>query len=172
MVVVGIAGHSGTGKTFIAETIADQIDGRILPMDSYYLGGNEVSDGNFDVPTSQDLRLLREHICALKQNKVIEKPIYDFRTHERTGYERFNPAPVIIVEGLWALNEAVRSEIDVKVFVVSQFETRLERRIERDMKERGRTRESIIERFKRDVEPMAKIHVEPTREYADIVIRN
>ncbi|MCX8190519.1 MAG: uridine kinase [Candidatus Diapherotrites archaeon] len=167
IVIIGISGGSGAGKTHLSK----KIGGKILPMDDYYKG-LAISGPNFDCPDALDLKLLKEHLCQLKKGHTIKKPVYDFKTHSRAGYEDFTPDKIIIVDGLFAISKELASELDLKVFVDSPKKKRLARRIERDVKERGRTRESVIKQFTETVEPMHKKYVEPCKRIADIIIKN
>jgi uridine kinase len=149
----------------------------MLNLDSYYVDLNHLSleqraHFNFDAPESLDSRLLIEHVRQLSRGEAIEKPIYDFKTHSRTGEtERLEPREFIIIEGLFALYwEEIRAVQATKVFVDLGERICLARRIERDTRERGRSRESILEQFSTTVRPMAQRYVHPTREYADIVL--
>jgi uridine kinase len=127
---------------------------------------------NFDSPDSLDAALLIEHVQQLASGESIEKPVYDFTTHSRKSEtERVDPRPFIIIEGLFALYwEDIRKLSGTKVYVDLGEEICLERRIERDIKERGRTRESVLEQYATTVLPMAKQYVYPTRAHADIVV--
>ena len=168
IVFVGIAGGTGSGKTFIAK----KLNAKMLSMDDYYVGKKRMEDGNFDQPSALDLTLLREHLLMLKQNKSISKPVYDFKTHDRQGYEKFEPANILIIEGLFTLNSIINDVLDIRVFMDAPKGTRLERRMERDIKERGRTKENVLDFFNNFAEPMYIKHVLPTKEFADFIIEN
>ena len=168
IVLVGIAGGSSSGKTYLAR----KLNYRIISIDDYYKGRNNMIDDNYDHPRALELNLLKKHLLLLKQNKSIKKPVYDFTTHLRKGYETFRPSKVILVEGLFALSNIFNNIFDIKVFVDASRKTRLARRIERDERERGRIGNSIIEIFNSTVEPMHVKYVLPTKEHADIVIKN
>lgn len=170
--IVGVAGGSCSGKSFISNILAREVEGIILAMDDYYRGIESTQDGNFDEPHALDLQLLKRHIAALKDGKSITKPIYDFKTHARSGYETFEPATVIIVEGLFALHNVISNEIDVKIFVQADPDIRLERRIQRDTTERGRTKEDVEEQFRDSVQPMHEKYVEPQKTNADHITVN
>lgn len=167
VVVIGITGGSGSGKTHIAK----KIRGKLLSMDDYHKGIGR-SGQNFERPQALDIGLLKEHLKQLRKGKPIKKPVYDFTTHSRTGYEEFLPGNIILVEGVFALTRKLASQIDLKVFVESPAERRLERRIERDIRERGRTKESVIKQVTERVEPMHKKYVEPSKKRANIIIEN
>ena len=168
IVLVGIAGGTSSGKTYLAR----KLNYSIISIDDYYKGRNNMVNDNYDHPHALELNLLKKHLLLLKQNKSIKKPIYDFTTHLRKGYETFRPSKVIVVEGIFALSNIFNAIFDVKVFVDAPRKTRLARRIERDERERGRTSNSVIEMFNSTVEPMHIKYVLPAKEHADIVIRN
>jgi len=173
--IVGIAGGSCSGKTTLACEIEKRLGARILKMDDYYRGfhvAEEKFDHNFDEPAAIDMELLAEHLGRLKNGKAIEKPIYDFTTHSRSGCESFTAGKIIILDGLFCLHEPVKEQLDVKIFVDCREEKRLERRLKRDMEERGRTRESVLHQFHKTVRPMHELHVEPTKRHAHVVIVN
>ena len=168
IVIVSIAGGSASGKTYVAKNV----DGKVLSMDDYYIGIKRMKDHNFDKPSALDLRLLKKHLHELKKNKTIKKPIYNFKAHSRSGYEKFKPAKVIIIEGLFALNEILRNKVDLKVFIEMPEKKRLKWRIMRDVKERGRTRDSVIKQWRETVQPNYLKYVLPTKRYADIMLIN
>ncbi len=172
VILIGIAGGSGSGKGYVAKILSRKLKAEILSLDDYYLGIDKVKDGNFDSPKALDLETLREHLSRLKRGKAVKRPIYDFRIHKRIGFARFEPSKVMILEGLFALHDLLKDELDLKVWVEASEETRLKRRIERDVKERGRTEESVVAQWKTWVQPMFKKFVEPQRKRADIVIIN
>jgi uridine kinase len=167
-----IAGGSASGKTWIAREIAEKFGALLISMDDYYFGEDGVKDGNFDSPDAIDLELLKKNIEGLRGGKDVEKPVYDFSTHNGKGYEKVSPADVIIIEGLFAMNAAFDTVSDMKMFVDASEDIRLLRRLERDMSERGRTKESIIEQWEETVEPMYQIHVLPQKGNADLIILN
>lgn len=168
IVIIGIAGGSSSGKTYLAKKLNEEI----LSMDDYFKGIKYIKDGNFDKPSALDLNLLRKQLIKLRNNKNIKKPVYDFKTHSRIGYEIFKPSKVIILDGLYALHKKIADLIDLKIFVDSSEKSRLERRIKRDVKFRGRTKESVIKQWNESVEKMFKLYILPTKKYADIVIKN
>ena len=171
-VLIGIAGGSCAGKTLIAQQIATRVDGTILPLDDYYVGIDHIPDNNFDHPSAMELTLLKHHLHLLKQGKPIHKPIYDFVTHKRVGYQPFTPSHVIITEGLYALHQMFRNILDIKIYVEAHAATRLARRLARDMSERGRTRESVLRQWYTTVLPMHKTYVIHQKSHADIIIIN
>jgi uridine kinase len=175
--IIGIAGGSGSGKTSrVAERIKSLFPGsKILPMDDYFRGQkfmDSIKSKNWDEPRAIELERLLKHLKDLRQGKAIEKPIYSFETGEREGYETFEPSEIIIVEGLFALHETIVGELDLKIFVEIAIHGSLIRRIIRDIKRTGQSKEEIFKQFIETVYPMYKIHVEPTRAKADIVIIN
>jgi uridine kinase len=175
--LIGIAGPSCAGKSYLSSRLSDELNAAVLRLDSYYhdlahLQLERRAHSNFDAPQALDSALLIEHVRCLAQGKAIEKPVYDFKTHARTGLaERVEPQRFLIVEGLFALYwEEIRAALSTKVFVDLGDEICLARRIERDMRERGRTRESVLEQFHTTVQPMARQYLHPTRQYADVVL--
>jgi len=178
-VVIGIAGGTGSGKTSIAKAIKKQVEEHVtvLTQDSYYksfpdLPLKERHMINFDHPSTYDTKLLIEHIQNLVRNVPIEMPIYDFTTHLRKKETiQQNPAKIIIVEGILLFeNEELRSLMDIKIFVDTDADIRIIRRIDRDIKERGRTLQSTIDQYLATVRPMHNEFVEPSKRFADIII--
>lgn len=174
---IGVAGPSCAGKSFLAEHLAEKLDAVLFHLDSYYRELDHLSlvqraHYNFDSPEALDSALLLQHAHQLYNGETIERPVYDFTTHTRTGETReLAPHPFIIVEGLFALYwEPLRKCLGTKVFVDLGEEICLERRIERDIRERGRTRESVLEQYHTTVVPMARQYLYPTRIHADIVV--
>lgn len=183
-IVIGIAGGTGSGKTSVANLIVDDLKKygckvALLEQDSYYADNRDMpfdirKELNYDHPNAIDFTLLIEHIRKLKNNNSIEKPIYDFTTHLRTNdVEKINAEDIIIVEGilLFAVEE-LREIFDMKIFVDTDDDIRLLRRMERDMKERGRSFESIKNQYVETVKPMHLEFVEPSKRYADVIIPN
>ena len=175
--LIGIAGPSGAGKSYLSSHIGKELDAVLLHLDSYYhdlahLSLVQRAHQNFDSPDSLDVQLFTEHVRQLSKGQAIEKPLYDFTIHSRKKEtERLEPREFIIVEGILSLYwEDVRKLIQTKVYVDLGEEICLERRIQRDICERGRTRESVLEQYRTTVLPSAKQYVYPTREYADIVV--
>lgn len=179
-VVVGVAGGTGSGKTTVARAILERAGtGQIslIQHDAYYkdLGDLPIAQRvmrNFDHPDALDNELLILHLKDLKSGRAIEMPIYDFTTHTRTGQsQRVEPHRVILLEGILIFaDEVLRQLMDVKIFVDTQADIRFIRRLQRDIAERGRTMESVIDQYLATVRPMHEQFVEPTRRYADIVI--
>jgi len=178
--VVGIAGLSGSGKTELARQLAERLHGEsaAITLDSYYhaqahLPLGERATLNYDHPDALDWALLEEHLGAQSRGESIEEPVYRFDQHTRSAEEtrRVDPKPFLILEGILALHRPeIRDRLDLKVFVVTRPEECLRRRLERDIAERGRTRESVIEQYEKTVWPMALRYVLPSREFADIVV--
>jgi uridine kinase len=178
--VIGIAGGSGSGKTTVAQTILKRVGTSqiaFLQHDSYYkdlskLPSNQHSEINFDHPDSLETELLTQHIASLRDGKPVEVPIYDFATDSRTNQTiTLYPKRVIIVEGILIFTEkTLRDMFDVKIFVDTDADLRLIRRLERDIFERGRTVESVIKQYQLTVRPMHLEFVEPSKRYADIII--
>ncbi len=176
---IGLAGGSGSGKTTIAEEVVDRLDGRValLHHDAYYrhlveLSFEERTRVNYDHPNSLETELLIEQLEMLRSGLAIEHPVYDFSLHLRAPETiRIEPAPVVVVEGILVLSEPeLRSELDLKIFVDTDADLRLARRLERDINERGRTVDSVIKQYFESVRPMHLEFVEPSRRYADLII--
>lgn len=178
--VIGIAGGTGSGKSTVAKVIIDRVGANhiaLLPHDAYYkdlanLAPAQRTTINFDHPDSLDTNLLIQHIKQLKCYESIELPIYDFKTHTRTGTSIIlQPQPVILVEGILILAEVgLRELFDVKIFVDTDADIRFIRRLERDIAERGRTSASVIQQYLSTVRPMHMEFVEPSKRYADVII--
>ena len=178
--VIGIAGGSGSGKTTVAQEILQRV-GReqiaFLQHDSYYkdltgLPPTQRSEVNFDHPNSLENELLIQHVAALREGQPVEVPIYDFSTDSRTGRTfTVQPRRVILVEGILIFTEAaLREMFDIKIFVDTDADLRFIRRLQRDINERGRTTESVIEQYLSTVRTMHLEFVEPSKRYADVII--
>jgi len=175
--MIAIAGPSGSGKTSIARHVSQELGGIIFSLDNYYLDLKDIKlddrgSRNFDDPASLDGSMVVEHLLALAEGKIIERPVYDFTTHSRTDrIEQVHPAEHIIVEGLFTLHWAeVRPVYRAKIFVDASHDICLPRRLARDIHERGRTEESVLHQYSETVQPMAEQYVLPTRRFADIVL--
>lgn len=178
--VIAIAGGSGSGKTTVAQVILQRV-GRdriaFLQHDSYYkdlsgLAPAQRDEVNFDHPDSLETELLIEHIVSLRDGKAVQVPIYDFSTDSRTNKTfTVQPCRVILVEGILIFAEPeLRKLFDVKIFVDTDADLRFIRRLERDITERGRTTQSVIEQYTHTVRPMHLEFVEPSKRYADVII--
>jgi uridine kinase len=179
-ILIGIAGGSGSGKTLVADTIFSELGSDkvvIIKQDSYYndmchLPYEERCRQNFDHPDAFDMPLLREHIQKLIRGREIEQPIYDFTQHRRTKETRKIGAHIVVVlEGILILDDPdLRGLMDIKVFIDTDPDERFIRRLKRDLRERGRSIESIIDQYESSVRPMHLQFVEPSKRYADIII--
>lgn len=179
--IICIAGGSGSGKTTIAEMLKLELSREcsILRQDSYYIDQSARFDRdggavNFDHPSSIEFELMAKHLDDLKHEKPIEVPIYDFSTHKRLEEtETFNPTPFIIVDGILILSQQVlRHHFDMAIFIDANEEIRFQRRLARDIRERGRTEQGVKDQFYTQVKPMHDEFVEPSKEYANIVWEN
>ena len=181
--LVGIAGGSGAGKTTLANSISQKlkakafIEATIINHDSYYkeyahLSKTERDKLNFDHPDSLDNQLLVEHLALLKQGQSVLAPVYDFTTHSRfTHTVTIKPSAVILVDGILLLAEPkIRDILDIKIFLDTPADIRILRRLQRDISERGRTVESVINQYLATVRPMHEQFVEPSKKYADLVL--
>ena len=178
--VVGLAGGTGSGKTTVARALAralPEADVASLEHDAYYRDRPDLSADaraalNYDHPESLETELLVAHLDALRAGLGVEVPIYDFKTHRRRSETRPLPArPVIIVEGILVfVEQRVRERLDMKIFVDTDPDIRVFRRIRRDMEQRGRSFESIREQYYRTVRPMHLQFVEPSKRWADVII--
>jgi uridine kinase len=175
--LIGIAGPSCAGKTELARRLADLLDAPIVALDSYYyslghLPLEQRARSNFDVPDLLDAALLARHVGQLARGEEIHVPVYDFARHTRTtGVRVVRPTRYVLIEGLFALHwEAVRERLGVKLYVGAPEDVCLKRRIERDVRERGRTPESVIEQCRTTVEPMARRYILPTAAFASLVL--
>ncbi len=179
--LIGIAGGSGSGKTTFAKKVLKGINGldsTLLHMDSYYLNEqpkvNYTSSGkpNFDHPNAFDWDLLRVHLAELKKGNSIKCPIYDFKQSARTEeFERVGPCRVVLFEGIFALyDQAIREMLDIKCFLHVDSDIRFTRRLHRDVKERGRSLESVISQYYDTVRPMYQKYLDPQRQYADFTV--
>ena len=177
---VAIVGGTGSGKTTLARNIEHAMPDRAVAMlahDSYYLPHPNLSPEerehlNFDHPRALDNALLVEHLDTLKDGRGIDVPIYDFHTHlRRPNTQRVEPAPVVLLEGILCLADAeVRARMDLKLFVDTDADVRILRRIQRDMAQRGRTFEQVCEQYYETVRPMHIEFVEPCKQWADLII--
>lgn len=182
MLIIGIAGGTGSGKTTVVHQIMNELpqtEVGILSQDSYYkqtndLGYDERSKINFDHPRAIDFELLVQHLKDLKAGKAINQPVYSFVKHNRTGDTIHTlPRKVMIVEGILILtNPELRDMFDIKIFVHADSDERLIRRLKRDIAERGRDMEEVLNRYQTTLKPMHEQFIEPTKAFADIIIPN
>ena len=181
MLIIGIAGGSGSGKTTVVKTIIEKLKKervRVIPQDSYYKDSSDLTDEekrvhNFDHPDSIDWELLNQQLKELKEGKTIEQPVYSYISCTRSKTEKVivEPADVIIVEGILILaNKELRDQLDIKIFVDADDDDRLMRVISRDIKERGKDVNWVMERYQRTVKPMYLQFIEPSKRYADVII--
>ena len=180
MLIIGIAGGSGSGKTTVVKAITEQLKDRVvvIPQDSYYKDlshctEQEKKEHNFDHPDSIDFDLLCQHLKELKEGKTIEQPVYSYITCSRSEDETVTvaPADVIIVEGILIFTcSKLRKQMDIKIFVDADDDDRLMRVMSRDIIERGKTVEWVIDRYTKTVKPMFLQFIEPSKRYADIII--
>lgn len=178
--MVGIAGGTSSGKTTVTREITNalgEVNIALLQHDSYYkdlslFGGKQPSEINFDHPDAYDTQLLIRHLKELKSGRAISRPVYSYVTYRRTPEEKVvEPKRIIIIEGILIFFEPeLRDQIDVKVFVDTDDDERVLRRIRRDVLERGRTIESVMEQYVATVKPMHLEFVEPTKRWADVII--
>lgn len=179
-VTIAVAGGTGSGKTTVSNAILERVGSHniaYVPHDAYYrhrsdLPLEERRKINFDHPDSLETTLMREHILALQAWQPVEVPIYDFTTHQRTAEtQHVDPQPIILVEGILVLAEAsLRPLFNVKIFVDTDADLRFIRRLRRDIAERGRTADSVIQQYLSTVRPMHLEFVEPSKRYADVII--
>ncbi|GEC77185.1 uridine kinase [Flavobacterium aquatile] len=182
MLIIGIAGGTGSGKTTVVHQIMNELpetEVGIISQDSYYkqnvgMSYEERSNINFDHPRAIDFELLVQHLKELKAEKTIEQPVYSFVTHNRTDDTIItHPRKVMIVEGILILaNPDLRDMFDIKVFVHADSDERLIRRLKRDIAERGRDMEEVLNRYQTTLKPMHQQFIEPTKAFADIIIPN
>lgn len=174
--VVGIAGGSGSGKSTLARQLsAAEPSAMTVAVDWYYrdlshLAADERARANFDHPDAIEWELLRRQLRQLRAGRSIQRPVYDFKTHTRTQTQLFQATgDLMVLEGILALyDDEVRSMLDLTVFVEAPAAVRLERRMRRDVLERGRTAASVREQFTKTVDPMHRVYVQPTRAFADL----
>lgn len=182
MLIIGIAGGTGCGKTTVVNQILNELpEGEvgIISQDSYYMDTTHLSYDqrvkiNFDHPRSIDFELLEEHLRELKAGNTIDQPVYSFVKHNRTGDTiHTHPRKVMIVEGILILTHPeLRKMFDIKIFVHADSDERLIRRLKRDITERGRDIDEVLSRYQTTLKPMHQQFIEPMKEYADIIIPN
>lgn len=182
MLIIGIAGGTGSGKTTVVHQIMNELPASevgIISQDSYYKDNSELSFEdrakiNFDHPRAIDFELLTEHLKKLRKNKTIEQPVYSFVTHNRTKDTVItHPRKVMIIEGILILaNPQLRDMFDIKIYVHADSDERLIRRLKRDIAERGRDMDEVLNRYQTTLKPMHEQFIEPTKAHADIIIPN
>jgi uridine kinase len=179
-IIIGVAGGTGSGKTTVSEAILARV-GRdriaYIQHDSYYKDRSQISpeeraNVNFDHPDALESELLAEHLRLLREGDAVEVPLYDFTTHTRKPEtRRVEPHKVILVEGILIFaDKALRNLMDIKIYVDTDADIRLIRRLQRDITERARTVESVISQYMETVRPMHLEFVEPSKRYADIIV--
>ncbi|MBT3547571.1 MAG: uridine kinase [Flavobacterium sp.] len=182
MLVIGIAGGTGSGKTTVVNQIINELptdEVCVISQDSYYKATDKLSYEdrtkiNFDHPRAIDFNLLKQHISALKNGEVINQPVYSFVTHNRTKDTiKTHPRKVVIIEGILIFNNKELLDLfDIKIFVHADADERLIRRLKRDITERGRNIDEVLNRYKDTLKPMHQQFIEPTKNFADIIIPN
>jgi uridine kinase len=182
MVTIGIAGGTGCGKTTVVNQIIEELpygEVGIISQDSYYRDLSDLDyearcNVNFDHPSTIDFTLLETHLKMLKSGMPVDQPVYSFAEHNRTGETlRIYPGKVLIVEGILIMTQPeIRDLCDIKIYVHADSDERLIRRLKRDMTERNRTLNEVLERYQTTLKPMHQQFIEPTREFADIIIPN
>lgn len=180
MLVIGIAGGTGSGKTTVVNQIINELPSNqvvVISQDSYYKDTSHLSFEervkiNFDHPKAIDFELLASHINDLKNGKTINQPVYSFIEHNRTNETiTTNPRDVMIVEGILILTQPeIRDLFDIKIYVHADSDERMIRRLKRDITERGRDLNEVLNRYQSTLKPMHQQFIEPTKEYADIII--
>ncbi|MED3648477.1 uridine kinase [Halalkalibacterium halodurans] len=179
-IIIGVAGGTGSGKTTVAKEIFYQFNEKsivLIEQDAYYKDQSQLSfeerlQTNYDHPLAFDNDLLIEHLHSLLNGQAIEKPVYDYKLHTRSNEVILvEPKDVIILEGILLLeDERLRELMDIKLFVDTDADIRIIRRMVRDIRERGRTLESVIDQYTKVVRPMHMQFIEPTKRYADVII--
>ena len=182
MLVIGIAGGTGSGKTTVVNQIINELPKNevcVISQDSYYKSTDSLSHEerikiNFDHPRAIDFELLETHISNLKNGQIIQQPVYSFVTHNRTKDNiETHPRKVVIIEGILIFNSKKLLDLfDIKIFVHADSDERLIRRLKRDISERGRDIDEVLDRYQNTLKPMHEQFIEPMKEYADIIIPN
>jgi uridine kinase len=178
--LIGVAGGSNSGKTTISERLAELMGGEqlsLIRLDSYYIARTEEpievrAQANYDHPDAFDWELLNDHLAALTAGASVEVPVYDFTIHDRSDQsDLVPPAKVVVVEGILVLWEPrLRERFDLKIFVDTPADLRIIRRLRRDVAERGRTPESILDQYLTTVRPAHELFIEPSKRYADVIV--
>ncbi len=178
--LIALAGGTGSGKTTVAAALVDSVapgQAVLVPQDAYYLALKDMPFAerdliNYDEPDAFDTDLLVEHLDALKRGDSVMRPVYDFTKDDRSSeHVELHSGPVVLVEGILVLHFAkLRERFDLKVFVDAPPDERFIRRLERDVRERGRSAESVIRQYRNSVKPMHDLYVEPTKQHADLIV--
>ena len=177
--LIGVAGGSNSGKTTIAEKLAGMIGGdlSLIRLDAYYISRSDQpievrAAANYDHPDAFDWELLNDHLAALSAGATVEVPVYDYTIHDRSDrVELVTPAKVVVVEGILVLWEPrLRERFDLKIFVDTPADLRIIRRLKRDVAERGRTIDSILEQYLATVRPSHELFIEPSKRHADVIV--
>lgn len=178
-IIIGVTGGSGSGKTTVSQAIAQKFANHsvmLLPQDAYYkrqdVPFEQRQQTNYDHPDAFDTDLLIEQATMLKHHQAIEQPVYDYKIHNRTNeIQHVEPQDVIILEGILVLADArLRDLMDIKVYVDTDDDIRLLRRMHRDMESRGRTFDDVVGQYLKTVKPMFHEFIEPTKRYADLIV--
>lgn len=179
ILVIGIAGGSGSGKTTLMNNIVSRFseDITVLSHDSYYRRHDDMTfeercQLNYDEPAALETELMVRHLDSLRNGEAIDCPVYDFTVHNRSdATQRIEPSRIIIVEGILIFeNEALRDLMDIRIFVDTDADIRLCRRVKRDVNKRGRSLESVLQQYQQTVKPMYEKYVEPSKKYAHILV--
>ena len=177
--IIGVAGGSGSGKSTLTHLLKEEFGSAVTLMnhDDYYKAQDDIPfeercKRNYDHPDAFDTPLLIYHLQELKAGREVECPVYDYTVHNRSRETRvITPAPVILVDGILILQDpALRAMFDIKIFVDTDADVRVLRRIRRDTKERGRSLDSVIDQYLNTVKPMHEAFVEPSKKYADLIV--
>ena len=182
MLIIGLAGGTGSGKTTVVNQIIKQLptdEVCVISQDSYYNATDDMpyeerTKINFDHPRAIDFELIIKHLKALKSGKTVNQPVYSFVTHNRTkDTVKTHPRKVVIVEGILIFNNKdLRDLFDIKIFVHAETDERLIRRLKRDISERGRDLDEVLSRYQSTLKPMHQQFIEPTKNFADLIIPN
>ncbi|PZE21757.1 uridine kinase [Paenibacillus xerothermodurans] len=180
MLIIGIAGGTGSGKTTVARSVIEQLGSSqvtFISQDNYYKDHNQMELSqrekiNYDHPLAFDNELLLQHLIQLKNHHSVQSPVYDFATHSRSAKTiELRPTRIVILEGLHVLSdEQIRGVLDIKVFVDTDPDVRILRRVLRDIQDRGRSIQSVYDQYLSTVKPMHEAFIEPSKKYADIII--
>ena len=179
MLIIGIAGGSGSGKSTIARRLVEEFGDKVtvLRHDDYYKAHHDMTYEertkiNYDCPEAFDTELMAEHLRLLREGKPVDCPVYDYKIHDRSDeVRRVEPNEVLIIDGILVLAEKqLRELMDIKIFVDTDADVRIIRRIIRDVKERKRTLDSVVTQYLGTVKPMHEMYVEPSKKFADIII--